>query len=63
MYDRRFNYAALSRELELEFTTAYAGELAGLEDLGADGRGRLVAGGLEVTPLWPAPAPRDRDAL
>jgi oxygen-independent coproporphyrinogen-3 oxidase len=51
MCDRRLDYAALSRELGLDFTTAYAAELAGLEDLRADGLVRLVAGGLEVTPV------------
>ena len=51
MCDRRLDYAALSHELGLEFTTAYAAELAGLEDLRADGLVRLVAGGLEVTPV------------
>jgi oxygen-independent coproporphyrinogen-3 oxidase len=51
MCDRRLDYAALSHELGLDFTTAYAAELAGLEDLRADGLVRLVAGGLEVTPV------------
>jgi oxygen-independent coproporphyrinogen-3 oxidase len=51
MCDRRLDYAALSHELGLEFTTAYAAELAGLEGLRADGLVRLVAGGLEVTPV------------
>ena len=50
MCDRRLDYAALSRELGVEFTTAYAAELAGLEDLRADGLLRLEAGGFEVTP-------------
>ena len=50
MCDRRLDYAALSRELGVEFTTAYAAELAGLEDLRADGLLRREAGGLEVTP-------------
>jgi len=36
--------------LGLGFTPAYAAELAGLEDLRADGLVRLTAGSLEVTP-------------
>jgi len=50
MCDRRLDYAALSRELGLDFTTAYAGELAGLEDLRMDGLVRLTQEGLKVTP-------------
>jgi oxygen-independent coproporphyrinogen-3 oxidase len=51
MCDRRLDYAALSRELGVEFTTVYAAELAGLEGLRADGLVRLEADGLEVTPV------------
>jgi len=50
MCDRRLDYAALSRELGLDFTRAYAAELEGLEDLRADGLVRLEPGRLEVTP-------------
>ena len=51
MCDRRLDYATLSRELGVDFPTDYAAELAGLEDLRADGLVRLEAGGLEVTPV------------
>jgi oxygen-independent coproporphyrinogen-3 oxidase len=51
MCDRRLDYADLSRQLGLEFRTAYAAELAGLEDLRADGLVRLEAGSLVVTPV------------
>jgi oxygen-independent coproporphyrinogen-3 oxidase len=51
MCDRLLDYAALSRELGVEFTRVYAAELAGLEDLRADGLVRLEADGLEVTPV------------
>ncbi len=50
MCDRRLDYADLSRQLGVEFSTAYAAELAGLEDLRADGLVRREAGGLAVTP-------------
>ena len=51
MCDRRLDYDGLSRELGVGFTTAYATELAGLEDLRADGLVRLTGEGLEVTPV------------
>ncbi len=50
MCDRRLDYADLSRQLGVEFSTAYAAELAELEDLRADGLVRREAGGLAVTP-------------
>ncbi len=51
MCDRRLDHAALSRELDLDFARAYAAELAGLEDLRADGLVRLTPRGVEVTSL------------
>jgi oxygen-independent coproporphyrinogen-3 oxidase len=51
MCDRRLNFAALSRELDVEFSQAYAAELDGLADLIADGLLAHGDGGLEVTPV------------
>lgn len=49
MCDRRLDYAALGRELRVDFRTAYASEVQSLADLSADGLVRLNASGLEVT--------------
>ncbi|WP_414663261.1 oxygen-independent coproporphyrinogen III oxidase [Horticoccus sp. 23ND18S-11] len=51
MCDRRLNYAALSRELGVDFATTYRAELAGLTDLQADGLIAFTPAGLEVTAL------------
>ena len=50
MCDRRLDPSVLSRELGLDFTRTYATELAGLEDLRADGLVRIHRGLVEVTP-------------
>ena len=50
MCDRRLDHTALSRELGLDFAQAYAKELAGLEDLRADGLVRRAPDRVEVTP-------------
>ena len=49
MCDRRLDYAALSRTLGIDFTAAYAAELAALDDLEADGLVQRTATGIEVT--------------
>lgn len=49
MCDRRLDYAALSRELGVDFTTAYASELARLRPLAADGLVELNPDGLTIT--------------
>jgi oxygen-independent coproporphyrinogen-3 oxidase len=51
MCDRRLDYAALSREIGLDFPRTYAAELASLSDLEADGIVQRTAAGFEVTPL------------
>jgi oxygen-independent coproporphyrinogen-3 oxidase len=51
MCDRRLDYAALSREIGVDFATTYAAELAGLSDLEADGIVQRTARGFEVTPV------------
>lgn len=51
MCDRRIDYATLSRELELDFETTYAPELAAMDELVADGLLQREPGGLRVTPL------------
>ncbi len=51
MCDRRLNYAALSRELGVDFAATYRDELAGLTDLQADGLIAFTPAGLEVTAL------------
>jgi oxygen-independent coproporphyrinogen-3 oxidase len=49
MCDRRLDFQGLTREIGVEFESAYAQELASLADLKADGLLRPVADGLEVT--------------
>jgi oxygen-independent coproporphyrinogen III oxidase len=50
MCDRRLNFAALSCELGVDFSQAYAVELNGLGDLINDGLITVGSGGIEVTP-------------
>jgi oxygen-independent coproporphyrinogen-3 oxidase len=50
MCDRRLDYEALSRQLGIEVTSAYAAEIASLTDLEADGLLVRTAGGLTITP-------------
>ena len=54
MCDRRLDYAALSRELGLDFTATYGAEIASLDDLENDRLVTRSAGGLEVT-RWGGP--------
>lgn len=49
MCNRRLDFAALSRTLELDFAATYARELASLDDLVADGLVVRTPGGIEVT--------------
>lgn len=49
MCDRGLDYAALSRELELDFAATYAAEIASLDDLEADGIVHRTKGGVRVT--------------
>lgn len=49
MCDRRLDFAAVSKELGLDFSTVYARELASLADLQADGLVRATGAGIEVT--------------
>jgi oxygen-independent coproporphyrinogen-3 oxidase len=51
MCERRLDFAAVSRELQVEVTTAYAAELASLADLEADGIVQRDAEGLTVTDI------------
>ena len=51
MCDLSLDFPALSRALELDFTTYFAPELASLEDLIADGLIERSAAGLTVTHL------------
>jgi oxygen-independent coproporphyrinogen-3 oxidase len=50
MCDRRLNYTALSQELGIEFTQAYASEIDGIADLVSDGLLMRGDDGIEVTP-------------
>ena len=50
MCDRRLDFSALSRELGVEFVSAYAAEFESLGDLFADGLLAYDDGGLEITP-------------
>lgn len=50
MCDRRLDHAALTQQLGLDFARTYAAELAGLEDMRADGLVRLTSHSVEVTP-------------
>lgn len=50
MCDRRLDFAALSRAIGAPFETAFAAELAGLDDLFADGLLARIPGGIAVTP-------------
>ncbi|MCU0792420.1 MAG: oxygen-independent coproporphyrinogen III oxidase [Opitutaceae bacterium] len=50
MCDRRVDFADLSARIGTDFETAYAPELASLDDLAADGLLRRVPGALEITP-------------
>ena len=49
MCDLSLDYAAMSAKLGIDFAQHFAGELASLADLEADGLVRRVPGGLEVT--------------
>jgi len=49
MCNRRLDFAALSRELGIDFPATYAAEIASLADLEADGVVRRTTGGIEVT--------------
>jgi oxygen-independent coproporphyrinogen III oxidase len=49
MCDRRIDFAALSRALDVNFTEVYASEIASLADLEADGLITRSAGGIQVT--------------
>lgn len=49
MCDRRLDYAALSRSLQVDFATLYAREIAGLTDLEADGLIECTPTSLQVT--------------
>lgn len=51
MCDRRIDFAAMSQELGVGFSEAYATELAGLSDLFADGILTGGAGGIAVTAI------------
>jgi len=51
MCDRRLDHAELSRELGVDFARTYATELAGLEEMRADGLVRRTPRGVEVTPV------------
>jgi oxygen-independent coproporphyrinogen-3 oxidase len=50
MCDRRLDFAALSRELAIDFPQAFARELASLADLEADGIVARTPASLAVTP-------------
>lgn len=50
MCNRGINFAGMSARLGLDFEQTYAGELASMSDLIADGIARPTPGGLEVTP-------------
>jgi oxygen-independent coproporphyrinogen III oxidase len=50
MCDRRLDFAALSQALQVDFTQRYAGELASLADLVADGLVVCTPEAVEVTP-------------
>ena len=50
MCERRLDFAALSAEFGFDFATAYAPELASLDDLVADGLVRRDSRGVELTP-------------
>lgn len=50
MCDRRLDHVALTQELGLDFPRTYAAELAGLEDMRADGLVQLTPHSVEVTP-------------
>jgi len=50
MCDRRLDFAKLSKLIGTDFVSMYAGELASLSELVADGLLAPVPGGLEVTP-------------
>jgi oxygen-independent coproporphyrinogen III oxidase len=50
MCDRRLNFAALSRALNVDFSERYAAEIGSLADLEADGLVTRTTGGIEVTP-------------
>lgn len=50
MCNRRIDFAAMSAELGVDFAQAYAGELASMDNLVADGIVRLTSTSLEVTP-------------
>lgn len=50
MCQRQINYAELSAELGLDVTAAFAGEIAGLADLEADGLVVRSPAGIRVTP-------------
>lgn len=49
MCDRRLNFAALSRTLGVDFEATYAGEIASLDDLVADGLVERTPAGIAVT--------------
>lgn len=49
MCDRRLDFAALSRSLQVDFAATYASEIRSLDDLEADGLIRRTATGIEVT--------------
>ena len=49
MCDRRLNFGALTQELGLEFTQAYASEIESLSDLVADGLLSYRDDGIDVT--------------
>jgi oxygen-independent coproporphyrinogen III oxidase len=49
MCDRRLDYAAISRQIGVDFAATYATELAGLADLEADGLFVRTSSGLAVT--------------
>lgn len=51
MCERRLDFAALSRKLDLDFAATYAKEIASLDDLVADGLVTRTATGIEVTPV------------
>ena len=50
MCDRRLDYAALSRALDVDFTARYAAEIESVADLVADGLITSTENGIEVTP-------------
>ncbi len=51
MCERRLDYAALSREIGINFAKAYARELAALDDLEQDGLIARTPAGMVVTPV------------